>query len=212
MGRPREIHNILVHALSFFETRVLALVWVGSMAALFVAHPPPGRGFSYGCAGAAAWILLEYLLHRFVLHLPRPRTRLARRLHARLHWKHHLEPQDPRLLFIPVWASAGILGIGAAAGAAVGGLVGAAGVVAGLSTMLIVYETTHLAAHVSYRPRTRYGAFLKRFHLLHHFRNEHYWYGVTHPLLDWVFGTWRAPESTARSDTTRTLGFDTQDV
>jgi hypothetical protein len=123
-----------------------------------------------------------------------------------VHWQHHFRPTEPRLVFTPWWALAGLV--------AATGLIGwrvdavAAGAAAlGMSLVLFFYETTHLAAHVPYRPRTRWGAFMKRFHLLHHFHNERFWFGVTHPLADWLARTWRDPAGTDRSSTARTLGI-----
>jgi len=54
-------------------------------------------------------------------------------------------------------------------------------------------------------PRTPYYQRLWRNHRLHHFRNEHFWYGVTRLEGDRLFGT--APEvaSVAVSPTARML-------
>jgi sterol desaturase/sphingolipid hydroxylase (fatty acid hydroxylase superfamily) len=35
----------------------------------------------------------------------------------------------------------------------------------------------------------RIGRFLKRYHLKHHYNDEHTAYGVSTPLWDYVFGT-----------------------
>jgi sterol desaturase/sphingolipid hydroxylase (fatty acid hydroxylase superfamily) len=47
-----------------------------------------------------------------------------------------------------------------------------------------------------------------RAHRNHHYRNEHYWFGVTVHLADHLLGTF--PEKTAvdASPTARTLGVD----
>ena len=78
----------------------------------------------------------------------------------------------------------------------------------GMSLTVFFYETTHMASHVPYVPKTRYGQYMRKFHLWHHFQNEHYWFGVTHPLLDGVFGTWKHSKDVDRSPTARTLGVD----
>jgi hypothetical protein len=44
----------------------------------------------------------------------------------------------------------------------------------------------------------------------HHFKNEHFWFGVSNPVLDFVHGTWQQPESVARSTTARVLHPDDQ--
>ena len=43
--------------------------------------------------------------------------------------------------------------------------------------------------HTRYRPRTRLYRTLARRHRLHHFRNEHYWLGVTSNTGDRLLGT-----------------------
>jgi len=52
---------------------------------------------------------------------------------------------------------------------------------------------------------TRWGRFLKRFHRLHHYKNERHWFGVTHPFVDSVVGTWPAASEVAQSATARSL-------
>ena len=47
---------------------------------------------------------------------------------------------------------------------------------------------------------------LIRNHRLHHFKNEHYWYGVSMLAADRPLRTSPDPESVERSDTARTLG------
>jgi sterol desaturase/sphingolipid hydroxylase (fatty acid hydroxylase superfamily) len=47
-----------------------------------------------------------------------------------------------------------------------------------------------------------------RAHRLHHFRNEHYWFGVTMHLGDRVLRTYPAKDAVPPSATARTLGMD----
>jgi sterol desaturase/sphingolipid hydroxylase (fatty acid hydroxylase superfamily) len=46
---------------------------------------------------------------------------------------------------------------------------------------------------------------MKRYHLRHHFVNEKLWYGVSNPVMDVVYGTYRDPRDGTRSSTTRVL-------
>ncbi|MEZ4452039.1 MAG: sterol desaturase family protein [Nannocystaceae bacterium] len=207
-GRCLTPGQLVRHALSFAEMRRWAVLCAGVIAAS-VAAPVPGADLIVAAAlGAASWLVAESLLHRFVLHMPRPRARWLRRAHARLHWLHHKEPADPRLLFVPTWAALGLAGAAAAVGAAIGGPAAALGGAAGFALMFAVYEITHLAAHVPYRPRTALGALMRRRHLAHHFKSERCWFGVTHPLIDMVLGTWPRPDAVPRSSTVRDLFGD----
>ena len=47
-----------------------------------------------------------------------------------------------------------------------------------------------------------------RAHRLHHFRNEHYWFGVTMHLADHVLSTYPGKLDVELSPTARTLGVD----
>ncbi len=70
------------------------------------------------------------------------------------------------------------------------------------------YEWCHFLIHTPYRPRGRYYRMIWRGHRLHHYKNEHYWFGVTSTLGDHLLGT--APEQSRvrKSGTARTLGVD----
>ena len=47
-----------------------------------------------------------------------------------------------------------------------------------------------------------------RAHRNHHFRNEHYWFGVTMHLADHVLGTFPERSAVEVSPTVRTLGIE----
>lgn len=200
--------GLLRRGLEFRELRLIVIVVFGTTAALLALVPPWSQWLPAVVVGILAWAPSEYVFHRFVLHARAPRQPWLRKLHARLHWKHHKRPDAPHLLFVPLLGTVMLLALAAAVGHAVGGLPAALGASLGASIALFFYETTHLAAHVPYVPRTRYGRFLKRFHLLHHYKNERYWFGVTHPLGDFVARTWPARDAVERSKTARTLGVD----
>lgn len=158
--------------------------------------------------GMLGWAASEYTFHRYVLHMPRPMMERLRKLHARLHWKHHQKPDEPRLLFVPLFGDVFLFLTFGGIGAAFAGPAGALGAALGLGGALLYYETTHLAAHVAYVPRTRWGRYLKRFHRLHHYKNEHYWFGVTHPFMDMLIGTAPDHHQVEKSSTARTLGIE----
>jgi len=68
-----------------------------------------------------------------------------------------------------------------------------------------VYEWTHFLIHTAYVPRSRYYRGVWRNHRLHHFKNEHYWHGITNDLSDRVLGTNPDQREVPRSETARTL-------
>jgi hypothetical protein len=67
------------------------------------------------------------------------------------------------------------------------------------------YEWVHFLIHTAYRPRSRLYYATWRNHRLHHFKNEHFWHGVTNNLSDRVLGTNPDQRSVAKSETARTL-------
>jgi len=158
----------------------------------------------------AAQPFTEWLIHVFVLHF-KPRPLLGRRMDplvSRKHRAHHADPKDLRLVFIPLQTLPGLLGATAAVmlapmplGRGLSGLIGA-------YAMTLLYEWTHYLIHSAYRPRHRLFRYVWRAHRNHHFRNEHYWFGVTVHVADHLLGTF--PEKTAveLSPTARTLGVE----
>jgi hypothetical protein len=157
-------------------------------------------------AGALVFYLSEYTFHRFLFHAPPSRHGWLLKLQRRLHYDHHVEPGRLDLLFLPLWFAAPMLAItGLIAWALLGDGPSALSLVLGAILALLHYEWVHYAAHVPYQPRTRFGRWMKRYHLWHHFKNEHFWFGVSNPLLDFVYRTWRQPEGVTRSSTAREL-------
>ena len=71
------------------------------------------------------------------------------------------------------------------------------------------YEWVHFLVHTRYRPRSARYEKLWRNHRLHHFKNEHYWYGVTMLSGDRLLGTAPDRDAVPTSPTARTLGLET---
>lgn len=157
-------------------------------------------------AGVALFYLNEYAWHRFVFHARPSKLGWLRRLQHRLHYDHHVDPGRLDLLFLPVWFIVPNLTItGLAAWALLGDWQWALSLILGTVLGLFHYEWVHYVAHIPYRPRTRFGRWMKKYHLWHHFKNEHYWFGVSNPLLDAVHRTYRDPEAVPRSTTAKVL-------
>ena len=199
------IFSLWRHGARFKEIRLLigavllAVGWVVWLVAM--RHASLARVLLHTAIGASSWFVLEYVIHRFVLHFPN--QWFAK---VNVHWQHHLVPSDPVLVFTPWWALALLLAGTAAFGSLSEGVVSSAGATLGMSVIVFFYETTHLAAHIPYKPRTAWFRRMKRYHQFHHFQNERYWFGVTHPIGDLIARTWPDPKSVERSPTARTLG------
>ena len=171
---------------------LILVVWVPITAGLaWLALGPYGMGglaFAlHVVAGVFVWTLTEYVLHRFAFHHI-PTSGWGRKFHFIMHGVHHLDPWDrTRLVFPPV---GGILIMGALFG--LWSLVlPVASVVAGFVGFVlgyITYDMTHYYTHHG-RPKSRWGKFLKTWHLAHHHKAWEAMYGVSSPLWDYVFGS-----------------------
>jgi hypothetical protein len=157
----------------------------------------------------SAEALVEWTTHVFVLHF-KPRRIAGLTVDpyvARKHRAHHLDPRDERLVFIPAPVLAELLVlVPLALFFAIPDHRVAVTAIASAYTMLGAYEWTHFLIHVPYRPRSRYYSYIRRAHWSHHYRNEHYWFGITIHLADHLFGTFPDKAAVEPSPTARTLG------
>jgi sterol desaturase/sphingolipid hydroxylase (fatty acid hydroxylase superfamily) len=71
--------------------------------------------------------------------------------------------------------------------------------------MLLVYEWKHYVAHRPIKPITKVGRRIKKLHILHHFKNENFWYGVSTPIFDGIFGTLKDEKEVVTSNTAKAL-------
>jgi len=178
-----------------FKPTRLVLAWLVSAVAIFLAALiVPGvsvDGF-WGSVVVAAVILgleplTEWVIHVFALHA-RPKTiggRAVDLLVARKHRAHHADPRDVDLIFVPRQVLYGALpGALVLYGLLLRDVRLAATAVLVSYAMLTLYEWTHFLIHSRYLPKGRYYRYVWRAHRLHHYRNEHYWFGVTIHLAD----------------------------
>jgi sterol desaturase/sphingolipid hydroxylase (fatty acid hydroxylase superfamily) len=132
--------------------------------------------------GLVTWTLLEYLLHRFVLHGIQP--------FQAWHAEHHRRPKA--LIGTSTLLSAVLIIVLFFLPALIfSDLLRACALTIGLLTGYLLYVITHHALHhwSSVNAITRQ---LKRSHALHHYRDgPPAWFGVTSPIWDIVFGTCR---------------------
>jgi hypothetical protein len=159
------------------------------------------------------WAIHVYLLHAKPIELRGRRYELPTTRDHRYHHRHPnnlmtllLDPQElGELLLIAIPVVVGIGGLVVSlifGGVPLGVLVSAA--ITGY-VLVGVYEWTHFLIHTAYVPRSRYYRGVWRNHRLHHFKNEHYWHGITNDLSDRVLGTNPDQREVPRSETARTL-------
>jgi hypothetical protein len=220
------------------ELRRRPRVGLGTAFAEFWRHPSPWMISGYVVAAITARIMvsdwsiadiwaplvfvalfpfIEWGIHVAILHW-RPR-RIAGlyvdSLLARDHRRHHADPRDLPLIFIPwralIWVilvvgAALPLAIGRLAGASLGGTLTYIGVV---SVVLLGYEWTHYLIHSDYKPKSAAYKAIWRNHRLHHYKNEHYWFSITTSgTSDRVLGTYPDPGTVRTSPTAKNLHGD----
>jgi hypothetical protein len=159
------------------------------------------------------WAIHVYLLHAKPIAIRGRRFELPTTRDHRYHHRHPnnlftllLSPKElAELLLLAVPLVVVLLGVvvGLIAGTVpIGPLVSAA--IAGYA-LVGIYEWTHYLIHTAYRPRSRAYRRIWRNHRLHHFKNEHYWHGITNTVADRVLGTDPDQREVPRSETARTL-------
>jgi len=160
----------------------------------------------------------EWAIHVYVLHM-KPFVLRGRKIDpaaARGHREHHSAPNDLGLINLEPSEVAQLLlltdplvvGFGALIVGLVFGTVPLAVVLSALLTGYVlvgIYEWTHFLIHTAYVPRSRYYRSVWRNHRLHHFKNEHFWHGITTTIGDRVLGTLPDQREIERSPTARNL-------
>lgn len=186
----------------------------GSVAALLAAVVVEGVAFLMGwiepsfaliLLGALLFYLSEYGMHRFAFHAPPVPWPWLRKMQHRLHYDHHVEPNRLDLLFLPIWFLVPNLAVATVLVALLFGAGPSLSALFGMMLAILHYEWVHYVAHIPYQPKTRFGRWLKQYHLRHHFISEKHWFGVSNPTLDHVFGTFSAPGDVEKTGTTRKL-------
>lgn len=146
--------------------------------------------------GYFGWTIVEYWLHRLVFHMPVV-GRKSERAYFFIHGVHHDWPWDMSRLVIPPGASVFLCLLFFGLFRLVFGTPAMYPVFAGFVTGYVFYDTVHWYVHAR-APRTRFFKWLRREHMVHHFKESHTRFGVSCPWWDHVF---RTTGSATASDT-----------
>jgi sterol desaturase/sphingolipid hydroxylase (fatty acid hydroxylase superfamily) len=177
----------------------IMVVWIPVIGYLLVysVQTAYGVGFPWYIplgvvSGIFFWTAAEYLLHRFFFHYV-PSSPQLERIFYLFHGVHHDRPQDKTRLVMPLPVSIPLalvfyglfyLLLGVVLNAAWWVVPMMAGFLLGY----LAYDLTHYAAH-HFPMRSGYAKYIKRYHMMHHYRNPDARFGVSTPIWDWVFGT-----------------------
>jgi hypothetical protein len=233
-GASPEVEALAHERLAAEESRITGsrrtTVSLATTATEFWKHPSPWM-ISAALVTAAAWRVaegdwrpsdlwapvilvalfpvLEWVIHVFILHW-RPRKVAGVQIDSELardHRRHHADPRDIPLVFIP-WRSliAVIVSDFAIAVFAFPRLGQGLTFMFSLALVGLVYEWMHYLIHSDYKPKTAAYKSVWRNHRLHHYKNEHYWFTVTSTsTADRLFGTYPDPGSIKASPTAKNL-------
>lgn len=147
--------------------------------------------------GLLSWTLLEYCMHRFVFHFESRSPWIQRQVYL-FHGIHHEDPQDPTRLVMPPAASIlmGLIVYGLLYWTI--GKTWTPAFFTGLVVGYLCYDYAHFAVH-HFTPRTPLGRFIKQYHMYHHFVTPNARWGVSSPLWDIIFASYREPEAQAKT-------------
>ncbi len=144
--------------------------------------------FSFLLLGIFFWTPTEYILHRFVFHLTQVREPW-KSIASSLHMAHHRNVQTQDLIIAPPGVAIifstliYLFSLIFTQSFSLSALL-----ISGLYIGYIFYEWAHFSAH-RYHPKNKIAAYLKQYHLAHHFKYPSSTFGVTNPFWDWIFGT-----------------------
>ncbi len=199
-------YAIWAYLLLGLTAAVLCVVWWENPLRQLAVLPAISVAFSLG------W----YLSHRWILHsrLYRIPLSFTAATWKRIHFDHHQDPNDLRILFGALKTTLPtILGVEVPLGYLINGRSGAMLAAAFAMGLTCFYEFCHCVQHLNYTPRSPFLKEIKRLHLMHHFHHEGVNFGITSYLWDKLFGTF-APRSTelAKSPTVFNLGYTEEEA
>lgn len=139
--------------------------------------------------GVLTWSLLEYCIHRWLGHDRRFRPNLF----AKEHIRHHIEGDYFAPAYKKAAAALATITLTGVPAVLLAGLWPGLAYAAGLTSMYLAYELLHRLEHV-HAGRGPYGRWARKHHFYHHFVDARYNHGVTSPVWDLVFGTYRTIE------------------
>ncbi len=142
--------------------------------------------------GIILWTFAEYTLHRFVFHY-QPTSPFQERIIFLFHGIHHAQPQVKTRLVMPFAVSipAAVIFFGLfylIFAVILKSPQWVAPLMSGFLIGYLAYDLMHYATH-HFPMRSGYAKYIKRYHMMHHYKDPNTRFGVSSPIWDWAFGT-----------------------
>ena len=190
----RLFENSILEALSHVHPIVPLIVWAPVvMYFLYQAFTHTAlsafSASSLVAAGVLFWSLNEYLMHRYFFHYPAT-SKVGKRIVFLFHGNHHDDPQDPSRLVMPPGAGIPIAMVFYFIFKLLLGGEACMPFFAGFITGYLIYDYIHFGAH-HFSPTSKVGIAIKENHMKHHYMAKKGKWGVSSPLWDHVFGTYK---------------------
>lgn len=178
----------------------IIVIWVPYLLYMLywgISLRPAGSSLAYVpegfLLGLIVWTFAEYNIHRFFFHFC-PRTPWQERIVFLFHGVHHAQPRLKTRLVMPpavsIPMSALFLGLYYLLFGVVLGMPHWVGPVdSGFTLGYLIYDLIHYATHRFPMRRGKIFRYLKRHHMLHHYKTPDKRFGVSSPFWDWVYGT-----------------------
>ena len=163
--------------------------------------------------GWFSYLVQEHLVHRFIFHAPAPSNQFWFNALYRLHYGHHDQIHNVRLLFTPLWFS---LGLGFANITVVALVLplpyAIVFVYGGGVAAYLLFEWMHLLSHFRFGNGRPIALWVTRRHAQHHFIDYHSWFTVSPGgnLVDSALGA--VPAERVKVPNVRTCGLDENDA
>ncbi|HET9955013.1 MAG TPA: sterol desaturase family protein [Polyangiaceae bacterium] len=202
-GSPRMFESDFLERFSHVHPATPAVLYLPLAAfSLYWAHFQNGIGFWRLAlelfVGYLVWTLFEYWLHRLLFHMRVVGPKTAR-AYFFIHGVHHDYPWDRTRLVIPPGASLFLCVVVYGMFRVILGGHDMFGPFAGFVVGYVLYDSVHWYVHAR-APKNAFGRWLRREHMVHHFKEPTSRFGVSCPWLDYVFGTRGRPVGARESD------------
>lgn len=214
-GPPDAANRVNKEGIPIFKSPILELgltkappilPWIFSLpiiaGGLYWGHEKQGLGFlTLGILlvlGVLLWTFIEYMLHRYMFHFV-PKNKALKTFFFLTHGYHHEFPDDKLRLVAPPLMYWSLFLVFSTTYFLLFGQRFWAPLFAGTVIGYLGYDMVHYYSHHA-RPKSGIGKWLRSYHLLHHFSDSETRYGISTPLWDFVFGTFRPPTKAGREE------------